>query len=398
LKQTLSQRRIRVFARWRRGSIKPSDIIRAGTVVFASLVLLAGCVEPQPIGAPGVLTQNRTPLKLFGRRSSGSESGLIYVFRNELGGTGNIFAYPSGQLVGEASIPVDAEGACADARGDVFVGGANAAGNAEIVEYSYGATAPSASVSVGTNDVARSCSVDALTGNVAVAIRNDPGGFNVVVLPHFTGKPKTYGLGSIASVAYDGSGDLFVLQTWPNQSYSLQELPNGSTGFQVISLNLGPDVALVRTVQWDGKYLTIEANDGGKKFKTWTQVIYRLTVSKAKAKVEQTITLDNSLGVVGSGTSWIQPSLGIIEFSTGSVRIWKYPSGKGKPQKIRSAGYYSAVAVSQPTPWLPTNRTLRPRDGVLIATSRERPNRRLQGCSISDARTRSPISRDKGTG
>ena len=112
-----------------------------------------------------------------------------------------------------------------------------------------------------------SCSVDN-SGNVAAVLHYDGFAFAVAVLPGFTGQPKLYSDSAIydfLSVGYDGAGNLFLLGSSVvngGGTHYLAELPNGGSAFEPLSLNLGSKAAFVRTVQWDGNYVTIQGSYG----------------------------------------------------------------------------------------------------------------------------------------
>ncbi|HXB84176.1 MAG TPA: hypothetical protein VNU22_12575 [Candidatus Acidoferrum sp.] len=275
-----------------------------------------------------------------GALQASSSGTLIYASNTEEGTKAVILDYPSGELLASFQPPIEPEGACSDTQGDVYLSGGTISGAASIVEYTYGATSPSASANL-PGDVARDCTVDNTTGNVAAITYYSHSGqiYSVAVLPKFQSPANIYNYPAMLlfdSVGYDGSGNLFLLGTTSGGNYALAELPSGGSSFEPILLNLGESIAKVRTVQWDGKYLAIEATKVGQgQEKHWPQVIYRLTVSGSKAKVVGTIRFKGLRGVE-SGTSWIQADRNIMVFARGPIPVWGYPGGGKQLAKLRS--------------------------------------------------------------
>jgi hypothetical protein len=328
--------------------------------ITVATAMLAGCGGSQPpIGAPGAVQQSHAAQN---KPRPASGDALIYAFTNFFGPEGVIFDYPSGKLITTFQTPMAAAGgACSDAQGNVFLSGSVLVSGffvPTIEEYTYGSTSPSASVSLSdVEGSAESCSVDDTTGNVAAIIYQSIGTDIVAVFPHFQGPPSKYGTGvqDPLSVGYDSSGNLFLLGFLNSYSvaYGLTELPRGGTGFSRVSLNLGKPVPVVRTVQWDGSYVTIEATYHPKheKPKTWPQAVYRLSISGSNARVVDTILFAASK-TEKPGSSWIQSSRNIMLLATGPLGIWKYPLGGKELKKIHLAvgsTYVATVASANST-------------------------------------------------
>ena len=211
-----------------------------------------------------------------------------------------------------------------------------------MAEYAYGATSAYSPVSIGnSNGSIRGCSIDKTTGNVAALIQYDSFNFAVAILPHFTGTPQIFQDSSIyrfLSVGYDGSGDLFLLGASAGSgSFYLAELPSGGSSFQRISLSLGSNATELRTLQWDGKHITLEGgyNPGFGKPKAWTQAVYQLNISGSSGSVANTIKLRAHNR--DFQTSWIVPSLNALVLTQGKIRFFKYPAG-GKETKRVTTG------------------------------------------------------------
>jgi hypothetical protein len=330
------------------------------------VALVAGCGalrqaqdDMQPaIGAPGAMSQN-LQLTKSARAPSSSKDTLIYAFENEVGGHGIVLQYPSGKLISDVYTPLEPLSACADDSGDVFAGGTGPSAGV-IVEYAFGATTPSARVTLGDGEAVRGCSVDA-TGDVATIVRYSAGSYFVAVLPEFQGPGQGYNYSAMAifvSLTYDGSGNLFLLGTsLTGKEFYLAELPHGGSAFEPISFNLGKHVAQVRTLQWDGTSLTVEAtyDDGRTKSWRWPERIYRFTVSGSSAKLVDIIRFNGLHNLGTFGTSWIQTSRNLVMFASSSrdyYGIWKYPIGGKRLKRLRSGTrrddeqFYAAVMVA----------------------------------------------------
>jgi hypothetical protein len=201
-----------------------------------------------------------------------------------------------------------------------------------------------------------SCSVDNTTGKVAAVVHG--ANYAVSVLPNFQGPTKTYTYSKMvwyASVGYDASGNLFLLgNSYGPQSgeYALAELPSGGSSFSPISLDLGESIAHIRTVQWDGTYLTIEATVKTKraKPKDYPQEVFRLSLSGSSAKVVDTIKFDRLTRIDDFGSSWIQSNLGVMVYALPGVGIWKYPAGGKEVKHLppRDIGPVDFATVAMP--------------------------------------------------
>jgi len=325
---------------------------------FIAIATLAGC------GSQVAPTSGTTPLgattQTQALEASSPPDTLVYAFENLIGGQGDMYDLTSGTVT-RLQQTFDAAGACSDKRGNVFVAGYGESIEGILTEYTYGATSPSATFKFTSGGRAFGCSVDNTTGNVA-AILGDEGSFSVAVVPNFpSGSPETYtyaGMGELLSVGYDDSGNLFLLGVPASGggTYALAELPSGGSSFEPISVNLGAVIYAVSNVQWDGKYLTIEATIKRGKPKNFPHAIYRLSISGSSAHVADKVHLHGLRGALtaGFGESWIQADRHIVIFTFGDTKVWKYPAG-GKeiahlnPGDHRDYPTY-AGAVAAPAP------------------------------------------------
>jgi hypothetical protein len=247
---------------------------------------------------------------------NGSSGDLLYVAG---GGQSYVLTYPGLNLVGK--IKGGAEAACSDANGNVFL-----VQDLSITEYAHGATTSSATLSIPGPTAGGGCSVDPVTGNLAVAY----GATNVAVYPDAQGSPETYHDASGAEFCgYDDQGDLFVDATGGG-AVALSELPVGGANFAPISIS----PALQGTgwqVQWDGNHVTVEVIKSPAKVS-----VARLAISGSTATILGETQFKGFTGVAGQ--SWVSRNeifMPVGRRSTGgrtpTLGAWRYPNG-GKPQ------------------------------------------------------------------
>ena len=176
--------------------------------VLASSVagaMLAGCAGSQPpTGAPGAIAQSSRIAPRADRGQSwmlpeAKGDVLLYATGGCLGTC--VFSYPNGKVVG--SVTTAGQSICADVNGDVFITQSD-----QVVEYSHGATYPTATLSLPGLD-AWGCSVDTTTGNLAVVFSGSTG--NIAIFTGARGNPNIY-RARVAALycGYDNAGNLFV--------------------------------------------------------------------------------------------------------------------------------------------------------------------------------------------
>lgn len=272
---------------------------------------------------------------------SPAENGdLLYVAGDD--GRSYVLSYPDGSLVG--TISGGAEGACSDAIGDVFLTQGDT-----VDEYSHGGTTPIKSLTLPTYTSTQGCSVDSLTGNLAVTAFG-LSGLEVAVFQGASGNPTIYLVGALFC-GYDNRGNLFVDSQLRSGELAIYELPKDGNAFDAVSVN--PAIyGIGWQVQWDGAYITVEV--GGAPAGDF---VYRLSVSGSKATVKGRTSFKGILG--HASQSWIAGNSIIMPVGrkgigdrTNVLGIWKYPAG-GKPTaKLRKIGgigkqsYMNGVTLS----------------------------------------------------
>jgi hypothetical protein len=318
-----------------------------GYVLSTSVALaLAGCDGSQaPIGAPGAVPQSRAIDTHAARARSwmlreAKGDDLVYVSASS--GDVYIYSYPGLKEVGTIT-GLNANntfGECSDNKGDVFVATNSAQRTGTIVEFTHGGTEPIAELS--DPGYAWGCSVDPMTGNLAVSNYSDAsnpsggGSGDLAVYANAQGPPTMYYSTSIASLwycGYDDGGNLFADGKGGSPGLFF-ELAKGSSSITEIALS-GVTIAAPGAVQWDGKQMTLATDP----YKPGPGVVYRLTLSGSSGTAVGTTELRSTKNRHGDTQSWIQSHsiLGINygNFSKSDVGSWKYPAG-GKPLKSSS--------------------------------------------------------------
>lgn len=229
---------------------------------------------------------------------------LLYVSDSERA-TVNVYAkYLSKKpvLAGQLTNFIYPSGECTDRAGNVYI--ADFYG-VDIVEYPHASTTPIRTIRLQGFPIG--CSVDPITGNLAVVIwegaqgYNSPGG--VFIFPAGSGTPALYTADAFQMFppAYDDSGDLFLLGY--NPTVQLLELPRGGTAFDELLLG-STQIWTPGAVSWDGKYINAvdQQYHGGD-----TTAIYRIAVEGGEGKTVHTTFLTDTCNRYGAFV--FQPSI-----------------------------------------------------------------------------------------
>jgi hypothetical protein len=308
--------------------------------ICVTATMIAGCGGSQPpIGAPGAIPQT-SALATHGARGkswmlrNANAGDLLYVA--DYGAGVIVYSYgPSGiRYVGYLSSPQNAEGECVDKTQNIFITDSND----EILEYAHGGTSP---IAVLNDPYATplSCSVDRITGNLAVAgapfLRGSSG---VAIYKHARGKPTFYAdAGFGGECGYDDKGNLFIDGAVYSGRLNFAELAKGKSTFTNIALNQSFHAA--GGIQWDGKHLAVGD--------LYEAVVYQFDISGSSG-TEVGSTLLDGAGTVGQffvdGDRVIAPST--FEDGSGFVSIYDYPAG-GAAKKTRDVDSPQGVVVSR---------------------------------------------------
>ncbi len=319
---------------------------RCTSGVFAVVAILAACSGREtPSALPGgtLSSVGRGMHSMSSTEAKASRQDLLYV-SNPSNGTVYVYSYPEGVLMETLSNLNGVGGECAESSGDVFITTAYQSASSMIYEYAHGGTSPIGSLS--DPGLANGCSVDPITGNLAVTNPTDdqnpyrPYGGDLAVYAGARGKPTMYydqdaEVGDFLFCGYDASGTLYLSaldEYGPTQSLLLR-LRKGSSAFEII--NLSTKLFGLASVQWDGKHVTASSFPESGRGKL---LVYRLRISGTSATVIGTTAL-SSMKNKYRGQTWIQSNMIIGIDSPNrdyeSISFWRYPKGGNPRQKIK---------------------------------------------------------------
>ncbi|HEY2476361.1 MAG TPA: hypothetical protein VGI19_16370 [Candidatus Cybelea sp.] len=300
-----------------------------GTLGAVIAFALTGCGGGQTPAVPqavsgGAQSHSSSPTRPHAVRSG----DLIYAAdgRSDV----VVLSYPQGKPVGKLTTTAEPWGLCSDSSGDVFVVEEN-----EIVEYSHGGTSP-----INTLDFAGGgpgdCSWDSTTGNLAAVSENRD---TVSIFPNSQGPAKTYtdyGY-NFKFCAYGDKGDLFLSGDHGDSENAVVEFNAGSGTFTPISLN---EQLTPWAIQWDGKYLAIEAGSAS------SSSIYQVQVSGSSGKIVSNTPLNgphpDEWYMRIQGDKVIMPIWqSLSRHDDKNIAFWSYPAG-GKPLRVLSRSDFKA--------------------------------------------------------
>lgn len=314
-------------------------VVRFAGGLLAAGVLLAGCALPLSLSkGQGDAGQSGIPA-LAHANHDGSwmlpdevRKNLLYVSDQSTGDL-DVFDYPRGIMVGRITGLPEPQGLCADKRGDVFV---TTFADQEILEYAHGGTSPIATLT-NSGEYMEGCSVDPKTGNLAVinfeTTSHGPGG--VSIYAKAKGNPTVYSDSALLlgyQLGYDNASNIFLDGLDSNRNFEFAELPNGSSSFTQISLNVS--IGTPGGVQWDGKYVAVGDAKGGEIYQT----------NGAGGQIEGTTTLTGADGVFQFCIDG-KTVAGANVYGT-TTEVWTYPGGSTDKQISGFTGPFG-VAISK---------------------------------------------------
>lgn len=293
-------------------------------LIIATAALFTACRGSQPpVGASGAMPQT---VRSTQRATSG---GLLYV--GLYAAAFDIYTFPGGKYLGEyhtpdGTIPVSF---CSDGQGDVYMtGAASQVSSGHIYEYAHGGTTPIATLNVPSPyEAPVACSSDPTTGDLAVISYDENTlAANVAIYKNTQGTPTVFtgaNINSGSQPGYDNLGNLYIT----SGTNVLSEIPSG--GGSVEQLTLSQNVGLARRLQWDGKYLALQADSTkqGKPKDTPVRV-YRIQVTGSTAEIVGKVDFNGWNARTGR-QCWIQGNK-LAAPAGRKILIWKYAGG-GKP-------------------------------------------------------------------
>ena len=192
-----------------------------------AVAMLTACAAQQsgPSVPLGDAATNRA------RQNHGTGGDLLYV-ASPANNT-YMFSWPSGKPKGQLNHP--SYNLCSDTDGDVWV----LDGSTTLYEYAHGGKSPINTLALPYNSGGYVCSVEPVTGNLAVLIGgcsscNAP----VAVYADAKGSPTMYSTKcDTGPIGYDNQGNLFAVCYFESLGYTLAEMPQGGSSFALLSLD-----------------------------------------------------------------------------------------------------------------------------------------------------------------
>jgi hypothetical protein len=280
----------------------------------------------------------------------GSAKGDLLYVSDEGADAVYVYSYPHGSLIKKLTGFVKPGGLCADKSGNVFITNTN---QETILEYAHGGAAPIATLK-DPSGYPVDCSVDPVTGNLAVASSCEVKGTgcgglgSVSIYKNATGEPKTYSdqhLPRLWFCGYDGSGNLYVDGTGRHVGFGFAELPKGGTSLVNVRLHWSPHYAKITDpggIQWDGKYV-----DVGQSSNEISGPSIYLTTGES-GKIIGAVQLDDT-NASALSQFWIQDDTLIApDPNKKTVSFYSYPTGGQPTKKIRGFKFPVGATVSSP--------------------------------------------------
>ncbi len=230
---------------------------RLSVLTIIAAISVSGCnaSSSAPAVPSGLSSQSAAERSGLGRTGSGSD--LVYVGTAEA--VVEVYTFPGLKDQQTIRLPAGADGkVCADSEGNVFVGTffpEEPVSQAYVYEYAHGGSTPVELLTLERHWVPVGCSVDSISGNLAVTeYSTNGGGVKVAIYDNAQGAPMFYTDAAITGQpGYDAQGNLFMI----DHGSVMAELPVGSAS--VVHVSLSSAVGQVDRIQWDGTYLALTA-------------------------------------------------------------------------------------------------------------------------------------------
>jgi hypothetical protein len=321
--------------------MKVSNYTKRVTLVCAAALTVVACAGQQlPAGAPPGATAARVGVgKQTWMLPEAKNEALLYVANVP---NVTVYSYPQGKLVGTLTNFAQPSGACVDKAGDVYITDKSS----QIFEYAHGQGKRIATFKDPLY-FPRGCSVDPVTGNLAVAnyeqTSNYPG--DVAIYANAKGVPTSYigfGFYYYDFCSYDSRGNLFIDgQNDTSFGFELGELHKGRRTIQAVSVE--QQITAPGGVAWDGTHVAVGDLAGN--------AIYEFSVQANRATLIGTTRLSGSTGEVsqfGIDGSTVVVPVNSSKSSTGPVQFYNYPAGGSPTKSITNGVFFPIAAVISP--------------------------------------------------
>ena len=295
----------------------------------AAAAMLAACGGSSQSAA--TIPQGSSTVGQANQHGKSGSGDLIYAAAI---GKSYVLTYPQGKLVG--TINVGAPDACSDDAGNVFLAGD------QIEEFAHGGTSPIATFSTPGSPFG--CAVDPTSGNLAVVFARTSGN-DVAVFPNASGSPTLYESTLTAFwCGYDNQGNLFV-DGEGQSGASLVELAKNAKSFETLSIAPHIEGVFLR-VQWDGSYLTVEAQSNYKRGTHHAVSVNRLSISGSAATVVGTTQIKTIRKT--AALSWIDGDRVLVPYGNAgrynpNIGYWKYTAGGAPVTRVEKPAGKTAI-------------------------------------------------------
>ncbi len=343
----------------------PNAMKHARTIAYTVAALVAGCapvgksLEPlagvsgvQSVSGLAGMTRERVVPGVHRDRHPShmaprtQNEPLLYVSD---AGTAAVYAFTLrafqvGTLTGFGA----PAGLCADAHGNVYV--ADEVGQ-KVFEYAHGGTRPIATLA-DSYGYPIGCSVDAKTGNLAVANFAETAGAGALLIyapgshmPTIYTDPNFY---NYWPPGYDAGGNLFIEGRSTSDAAGLDELPRGGSALESISMK--ERIHFPAGVAWDGQYVAAGDQEYGSGAKSG---VYRLRISGNKASFVSSLALTGSCGYNDVLQFWLVRNGGHAiqligpNLNCATSEFWAYPAGGADSRAFTGFNEPTGAALSE---------------------------------------------------
>ena len=267
-----------------------------------------------------------------------ASSNLAYV-ADSMSDALFVFTYMPNAMKYVAYIPLGSSpiAECVDKAQDVWV----VTSSSLLLEFAHGGTTPIRTIDT-PNLIPYGCSVDAATGDLAVAGADFNGGVGAVfVYKQAKGVPRDVvdDQYELSDCAYDGKGTLYADRDVINTDIGIDVLPKGAKNFHFMTSN--QSFRRPGGMQWVAPYLDVADSDDN--------VIYRFAVSNGHISLDDSITLGQT-SRVGLFAIYrkriVAPQSSVDAVKNGLLNIYQYPEGGTRVRTIGGMSLPAAVAIS----------------------------------------------------
>jgi hypothetical protein len=313
-----------------------------GLGFFATLAACNGASTQFPHLATGV-PASHARLQQYNRswiKPGAKGQRLLYISDTE---NGDVYVYGTGNtLLGTLTGFRHPLGECVDLANNIWIVDS---GNDEVVEFSHGGTKPIAAISVEGAADADSCSVDPVTGDVAVGVRNftsSPGWIMICSTPSDCTEYRHSAVSYVYFLSYDKYGNLYV-DGLDRGGFHFAMVVRSNGRFQQITIQGATINSPGALVNKDG-VLSLGGGQGA----SGDSIIYQVDPTGMVTGTTQLLGANGCSQFAVSG-SLKHTRVTCPNGSAGNVTKYKYPSG-GSPIMTISGPFTAPFAAVYSNP------------------------------------------------